>query len=113
MAQEGTRPSGGADTGLRKKAVVLASAILLLALVVGSLFGDRGILQWVRQRNQVEDLEREIAAIEEDNRLLAADIVALKSDPRTIERLAREELGLALESETVILIQPAPSPKQP
>jgi cell division protein FtsB len=61
----------------------------------------------------VEDLEREIAAIEEDNRHLAAEILALKSDPRTIERLAREELGMALESETVILIQPSQSSKRP
>ena len=113
MKPEGTRQSGSTDTGLRKKAVVLSSVILLLALVVGSLFGDRGILQWVRQRNQVEDLEREIAAIEEDNRHLAAEILALKSDPRTIERLAREELGMALESETVVLIQPSQSSKRP
>jgi cell division protein FtsB len=113
MTAEGTRQNGGTDTGLRKKAVVLSSVILLLALVVGSLFGDRGILQWVRQRTQVEDLEREIGAIEEDNRHLAAEILALKTDPRTIERLAREELGMALDSETVILIQSPPSVRRP
>jgi cell division protein FtsB len=61
----------------------------------------------------VEDLEREIRSIEEDNRLLAAEILALNSDPRTIERLAREELGMALESETVVLIQPPQSSKRP
>ncbi len=106
MTQEATRQGGLPDAGLRKKAIVLFSVILLLALVVGSLFGDRGILQWVRQRDQVADLEREISAIEEENRRLAAEILNLKTDPRTIERLAREELGMALESETVILIQP-------
>ena len=39
---------------------------------------------------------------------LATDIAALRSDPRTVERLAREELGLAAPGETVFLIhQPA------
>lgn len=96
--------AGFGDEGLRKKAAVLFSVILLVALVVGSLFGDRGILQWVRQRDQVESLEGEIRVLEEENRRLAAEILALRTDPRTIERLAREELGLARAGETVVLI---------
>ena len=35
--------------GLRRKASLLASVIAIIALVVGSLFGDRGILQLMAQ----------------------------------------------------------------
>jgi cell division protein FtsB len=40
-----------------------------------------------------------------DNRRLATEIAALRSDPRAIERLAREELGLTRPGETVFLIR--------
>ena len=36
------------------------------------------------------------------NRELRLEIDSLKSDPKTVERLAREQLGLARPDETVI-----------
>ena len=41
-----------------------------------------------------------------------ADIAALRTDPAAIERIAREELGLARPGETVFLIR-EPSPASP
>src|SRR5688572_33259328 len=85
------------DTGLRKKAAGLASAIALIALLVGSLFGDRGILHLTAQRERALVLAREIEALREENARLAGDIAALRSDPAAIERIAREHLGLRSE----------------
>jgi cell division protein FtsB len=79
--------------------------IALIALVVGSFFGDRGILRMVAQRERTELLKREIEQLRTENARLAVEIVALRSDPRSIERLAREELGLARPGETVFLIR--------
>ena len=93
------------DVGLRRKAATLASVILVAALVVGSLFGDRGFLQLVRQQQRAEELARQIEALRMENQRLAVEITALRSDPRAIERLAREELGLARPGETVFLIR--------
>jgi cell division protein FtsB len=94
-----------AEPGLRKKAANLASVIALIALVVGSLFGDRGILHLLAQRQRTEALAGEIAELREENGRLAAEIAALKTDPRAIERLAREELGLVEPGETVFLLR--------
>ena len=101
------------DVGLRRKAATLASIILVLALVVGSLFGDRGFLQLVRQQQRAEEMAREIEELRAENGRLAAEIVALRSDPRAIERLAREELGLVRPGETVFLIRPEAAADRP
>lgn len=99
---------GRNEIGLRRKAATLASIILVVALVVGSLFGDRGFLQLVRQQQRAEVLEREIEGLRLESRRLASEIAALRSDPRAIERLAREELGLSRPGETVFLIREEP-----
>ena len=96
--------------GLRRKAALLASVIAIIALVVGSLFGDRGILQLLAQRQRALDLAREIEEIRAENGRLAAEIHALRTDPRAIERIAREQLGLARPGETVFLIRDADAP---
>jgi cell division protein FtsB len=87
------------------RAWVLGTAIALIALAVGSVFGDRGILNLVEKRRRVEALRTEIEVLRAENARLAAEIAALRTSPRPIERLAREELGLARADETVFLIR--------
>jgi cell division protein FtsB len=96
--------------GLRRKAALLASVIAIIALVVGSLFGDRGILQLMAQRQRALELALEIEDVRGENLRLAAEIHALRTDPSAIERIAREQLGLARPGETVFLIRDADAP---
>jgi cell division protein FtsB len=97
------------EASLRRKAVALTSVLLLIALVVGSMFGDRGILHLMAQRQRAEVLRREIEALQAENERLYGEIRALRTDPRSVERLAREELGLARPGETVFLIRENPA----
>lgn len=97
--------TGRPETSLRRRAAALASLLALIALVVGSLFGDRGVLQLMTQRERAGRLESEIEELRAENGRLAAEIEALRRDPRAIERLAREQLGLARPGETVFLIR--------
>ena len=99
--EEGSR----AEPGLRRKAFVLGTVIALVALVVGSVFGDRGLLNLIEKRQRVESLRQEIEALKGDNARLVGEIGDLRQSPRAIERLAREELGLAHPDETVFLIR--------
>ena len=87
------------------KAWVLGTAIALIALTVGSVFGDRGILNLVGKRRQVEELRAQLEALRAENVRLSSEIADLRTSPRAIERLAREELGLARPDETVFLIR--------
>ena len=93
------------EAGLRKKAAALGSILALIALVVGSLFGDRGLLYLFAQQERTVALRREIVELRGQNGRLAEEIRALRSDPQAIERLAREQLGLARPGETVFLIK--------
>jgi cell division protein FtsB len=87
------------------RAWVLGTAIALIALGVGSVFGDRGILNLLARRKQVEALRAELEEMRAENARLSSEIAALRSSPRAIERLAREQLGLARPDETVFLIR--------
>jgi cell division protein FtsB len=79
--------------------------IAFAALVVGSIVGDRGLLRLMAQQERTDSLKREIHELEGDNARLAAEILALRSDPHSVEALAREQLGLARPGETVFLIR--------
>jgi len=94
-----------AESGLRRKAFVLGTVIALVALVVGSVFGDRGLLSLMEKRQRVELLHQEIEALRSENARLMGEIADLRQSPRAIEQLAREELGLAHPDETVFLIR--------
>ena len=98
---EGTR----GDPGARRKAWVLGTVIALIALCVGSVFGDRGMLNLVEKRRRMAELRGEIDSLRSETARLGADISALRTSPRAIERIAREQLGLARADETVFLIR--------
>ena len=96
---------GRSEPRARMRAWVLGTAIALIALAVGSVFGDRGILNLVSKRRQVEALRAELEGLRDENARLTAEITALRTSPRAIERLAREQLGLARPDETVFHIR--------
>ena len=53
-------------------------------------------------RQQIVRLDKQIQQEEVANRRLRLEIDSLKTDPKTVERLAREQLGLARPDETVV-----------
>jgi cell division protein FtsB len=82
------------------------------SLAVGSVFRDRGIWHG-REREKIEALRGELDALRAENARLSAEITDLRQNPRAIERLAREELGLARPDETVFLIRDASPDDRP
>lgn len=89
----------------RIRAWVLGTVIALIALGVGSVFGDRGILNMLGAREKLESLRSELEGLRAENARLSSEIEDLRTSPRAIERLAREELGFARPDETVFLIR--------
>lgn len=94
----------------RRRLLLAVVGLGLLALVVHTLFGEHGYLALRRQQQELQRLEGEIKRLEDENRRLTEEIHSLKTDPRAVERVAREELKMARPGEKVILL---PSPKAP
>jgi len=80
------------------------------AIIVGLLCGSALVVHWYlplvrqneRMRKEILALSAQIEKEEKNARELRASIEALRHDPRTVERLARERLGYAKPGETVI-----------
>jgi cell division protein FtsB len=78
--------------------VLFAGATLARALV-----GEMGLLALWRQQREAAALASESRRLQSGNDLLRAEIRALRSDPRSVEGIAREDLGFARPDEVVIL----------
>jgi cell division protein FtsB len=105
------RPTGappGSKRGegsLKRKALALALILILASSLLNALFGDRGLIELVKSRDELQSLEQDIAALEAETQQLLEEIRALKTSPLAIERLAREQLGLAKPDELILLIR--------
>ena len=86
--------------------------LCLLAIFVHDLFGEHGFLAMRQMQKEVDRLSVEIRRLNEDNKKLADEVQALKTDPKTIERIAREEMGLARPGEMIFKLPPRPAPQQ-
>ena len=89
---------------MRPASYVLVS-LLFSALVFGFfLVNEHGLLQVRRQRLQLASMQAEVAKLDEDNRKLEAEVAALKSDPKAVEKTARETLNLVKPGEVVLIL---------
>ena len=71
--------------------------------------GDRGLPAVVKARRQSAELTGEIGRLRAANARLRARAEALRTDPGTIERIARESLGLVRADELVVIASARPS----
>ena len=75
---------------------------LLLAVVAFKLFSpEDGILKVQEVMRIKRQLEYEIAQLEQENAQIDADIKAMQTDPFQKEKIAREELNMALPDEII------------
>ena len=81
--------------------IVVGLVVLAVVLLIGVSYLPL-IQQNERMQKEKLRLESELQAETAKSRLLQAEIEALRNDPKTIERLARETLGYAKTNEIVI-----------
>lgn len=86
------------------KALFASLIVILIALQYMLWFGQSGHFTQERLQGQLEKQERQVEVIRERNQILAAEVVALKSDQGTLEARAREDLGMVKKGEVFYLI---------
>lgn len=84
----------------------------LTLLVLQDIFGTHGVLAMRRSQQQAADIQKEIDELSKENQKLQDRVHSLKSDPAAIERIAREEIGLARPGEYIFKIPPAANNNQ-
>lgn len=78
--------------------------LLLLVLAVHDVFGTHGYLAMRRTQEEIKKVNAGLDQLNKENSLLEQEVLELKTDPHKIEQIAREELGLAKPTETIIKI---------
>ncbi len=98
-------PAARPDRPAVKPASYFLLSLVFSALLFALFFvGDRGFLQIRRQRTQLRTAQDEVAKLDAENRKLEAEVAALKNDPRALEKIAREKLGLVRPGEVVVVL---------
>jgi cell division protein FtsB len=82
-------------------------------LVVLLVFGRMGLVAHIRLSQEAARVDREIVQARTEIASLGHEVEDLNRDPHTIERLARERLGMVRPGETVFLFPPGPGTGAP
>jgi cell division protein FtsB len=78
--------------------------LALLVLLVHDIFGSHGIVAMRRTQKEIDQIRAQIGKINDENKSLTGQVISLKTDPRAIEHIAREEMGLARPGEMIFKI---------
>ncbi|HXY00243.1 MAG TPA: septum formation initiator family protein [Candidatus Limnocylindrales bacterium] len=85
--------------------------IFVIVLVIHDIFGPHGYLVMRHKQQEIQKVNAALDKLNKENSALEQEIKDLKTDPQTIRKIAREELGLAQPGEIIIKL-PAPSPHE-
>jgi cell division protein FtsB len=79
-------------------------ALFIVALVVHDVFGAHGFIAMRRTQGEIQRVKRDLDRLNRENLELGDLVRALKTDPRLIEKIAREDLQRAKPGEIIIRI---------
>jgi cell division protein FtsB len=78
--------------------------LLVLVLMVHDIFGTHGYLAMRRTQQEIKKVTKDLDQLNKENSELEQEVRELKTDPHKIEKIARDELGLARPGEVIIKI---------
>ncbi len=98
-----THPPRRATT-VTLKAVTLLAGLLTIVFLISFFFSDRGIAELQHARTRAAELRTDIHRLEAENARLRAEIDSVRKSTFTVERIAREDLGMAKPGEVVYML---------
>jgi cell division protein FtsB len=100
---------GEAGAYLRRNARRILG-LALFVLLVHDVFGPHGFIAMRRTQKEIEQIREQIGKMNEENKSLTEQVNSLKTDPKSIERIAREEMGLARPGELIFKLPETAKP---
>lgn len=107
---ERVRPLAVRIYALRRRIATIAVTVLAGSLFVHVMFGANGMVVYKQKRAEYEALRQQIVQVQQENDRYTQQIQGLKSDQKSIEKEAREQLGYAKPGEYVYV---PPTPAKP
>ena len=86
------------------KVIIAVCLVAFVSLFSFAVFNKKGILRTTDLNRKLDDIKISISRLENENRVLVEAIHSYKSEDFQIEKIAREDLGMAKENEIVIKI---------
>lgn len=69
-----------------------------------AVFGANGMIVYDKKRTELKSVNLDVEKLQQENQRLSDQIKALKSDPKAIEKEAREQLRYARPGEVIYLL---------
>lgn len=95
--------------GARRKLATAAMSLLVLMLAYHVVFGVNGMMAYQRKRGENQKLQQDILRLQQENERVSRRVRELRTDPKAIEREAREQLKYARSGEVVYVAPEPPS----
>jgi len=96
--------------GARRKLATAGMSLLVVMLAYHVVFGANGMVAYRHKRAENHKLQQDILRLEQENGRISQRVRELKTDPKAIEREAREQLKYARPGE-VVYVAPEPLPQ--
>jgi cell division protein FtsB len=97
---------------MKKKRILLLILCFFWSGLV-TFFGEKGIFHLFRLKKELVRIKEANVQLENENAKLKENVERLKHEKRTIEEIARRELGMVKEGEIVYQFDPPASKKEP
>jgi len=110
---ESLRPLAVRVYALRRRIATITVMVLACLLFVHVMFGANGMIVYKQKRMEYESLQRRIVQKKKENELYAQRIRGLKTDEKSIEKEAREQLRYLRPGEYVYVPATAANPAPP
>jgi cell division protein FtsB len=99
--------------GIWRRLATVAVAALTIWLFVHVMFGANGMVVYRQKKTEYVGLQNEVRSLQQENDRYTDQIKSLQTDPKTIEKEAREQLHYARPGEVIYVSPPPPAPPKP
>lgn len=98
---------------LRTRIATIAVALVAIWLFVHVTFGANGTVVYRAKRAEYQNLQKSIEQLQKENAEYTEQVTELKTDPKRIEKEAREQFHYARPGEVIYVAPDQPTPALP
>jgi cell division protein FtsB len=107
------RPTLAMLHSVRRRVATGAVAVLTMWLFLHVMFGANGMVVYRQKKVEYQSLQNDIGSLAKENQQYTQRINSLQTDPKVIEKEAREQLHYTRPGEVVYVSPPPPAPPPP